>query len=474
MRAIGGASIGVVLIATLAVAGVALWAGPGETAPLSPAEALVEARRYAEALAVYEQLAARYPGDPTPYFRIAAIRRAQKLPARAVEAALLGLARDPQNAAGLALLGDLYADQGEWSLAAERYQASLAVNPAQPTVRVALGRVFIRQGQLGSAQAQMVLALNANSKCLAEAHYCLALLVAPDDATAARIHLAAAAADPAFADRARTFETTLAQTEIARQTGGDAYALTTWGAGYLQVNEPALAQPVLLHAVRIAPQYADAHAYLGHVMWLLGDARSALAELDTAIALDAGYAPAHHWRGLVLHSQGHYAEAIAAFQRAHSLQPADAAICADLGAAYEAQRDYLAAEEWLQKAIALAPTNGSLTLRLARFYVEHGLKPAGAGLLAASRATELLPQSAEAWELLGWVDFMNQEWKAARIALQHAVTLDRDRPSAHYRLGEVLRALGQEDEARREFQMALDLQPAGPWAERARQAIAGQ
>ena len=477
MRTVVVVSITVALAAALAVAGVVLWAGPGDLPPLSQAEALVEARRYSAALAVYEQLAARYPHDPGPYLRIAAIRRAQKLPARAIESVLLGLARDPQNAAGLYLLGSLYADQGNLTLAAEKLQASLAANPAQAGAHVALGRVFIRQGQLGPAQAQMALALGVdlsglpNLTGLPEAHFYLALLMAPHDVAAARTHLAAIATDPAFADRARTFEAALAQVETARQAGGDAYALTTLGAGYLQAGEPALAQPVLQHAVNIAPRYADAHAYLGNAAWLLGDAQAALVELNTAIALDASYAPAHHWRGLALHSMGRLDEAIAAFQHALALQPAavaGAAVCADLGAAYESQRDYPAAEEWLQKAVALAPDSGPLALRLAQFYVEHALKVRDEGRTAATRATELLPAAAEAWELLGWAHYLAGEPTAARSALERAVALDVDRPGAHYRLGVVLQALGQADEARREFQAAIDLQPEGPWAARAR------
>jgi len=470
VRALVVVSIAMVLVAVLAVAGVALSLGPGEMPPFSQAEALTQARRYGEALAVYEHLAARYPHDPRPLFCMGAIRRSQKLPQQATEATLLGLARDPQNAAGLYLLGSIYADQGYLTLAEEKLRASLAADPSSTDVHVALGRVLIRQGQLDAAQAQMAEALAANP-ALAEAHYTLGLLVAPGDIAAARSHLAIAAADPAFAERARVFAAALVQVATARQTG-DAYALTTLGAGYLQVSEPALAQPVLLHAVRLTPRYADAHAYLGHTWWLLGDARSALAELDTAIAQDAGYAPAHHWRGLVLYSQGWYDEAIAAFQRALTLQPTHAAVCADLGTAYDARRDYATAEEWFQKATQLAPTSGPLALRLARFYVEHGLKVRDAGRPAASQSTRLLPRNAEAWELLGWAQYLSEEPLAARSALDRAVALDIDRPSAHYRLGEVLRALGQEDEARREYQLTIDLAPAGPGAAQARQRMA--
>lgn len=473
MRVTVGASVAVVLVAALAMAGVGLLAGPGDVPPLSQAEALTQARRYGEALAVYEHLATRYPHNPQPYLRIGAIRQAQGLPVRAAEAVLLGLARDPQNAAGLHLLGNIYADQGERTLAAEKFRASLIADPAQANVRVALGHVLIAQGQLGAAQAQMAEALGADP-ARAEAHYYLALLVAPHDAAAARPHLTAAATDPAFVQRAADFKCALSQVETARQAGGDAYALTTLGAGYLQVGEPALALPVLQHAVRIAPKYADAHAYLGHAWWLLGALRSALAELDTAIAQDAKFAPAHHWRGLVLHSQGRYAEARAAFQQALALQPADAAVCADQAATYEAQRDYVNAEEWYQKATELAPDDCPLALRQARFYVEHAIKVRDAGRQAASRATELLPRDAEAWELLGWAQYLSEEPSAARRALERSVTLDVDRPSAHYRLGEVLRTMGREEKARCEYQLAIDLAPEGPWAAKARQAMAGQ
>ncbi|MBU0490380.1 MAG: tetratricopeptide repeat protein [Chloroflexi bacterium] len=454
----------------LTVAGAAVVPGPVDVPALSQAESLTQARRYGEALAIYEQLAARHRGDPRPYFRIGAIRQAQQLPIPAAEAVLLGLARDPGNAAGLALLGRIYAEQGQWAAAEAKYQASLTSDPAQTDARLALGRVLVRRGQLGAAQAQMAEALRQEPN-RDEAHYLLALLVAPHDAASARTHLAAIV-DPAWAGRARAFEAALVQAEAARSTG-DAYALTILGTGYLQVNEPALAQPVLQHAVRLAPQYADAHAYLGHTYWLLGDGRLALSELDTAIAQDSRFAPAHHWRGLVLASQGRDDEAIAALQQAHALQPDDAVTCADLATVYEAQRDYNVAAEWFQKAVArgLAPANGLVVLRQARFHVEHAFHWSDVGLAAAQQATELLPGSAEAWELLGWARFLGQDYSAARSALEHAIALDVDQPGAHYRLGETWRALGQTDAARLEYQMTIDLAPEGPWAAPARQAL---
>jgi tetratricopeptide (TPR) repeat protein len=91
---------------------------------------------------------------------------------------------------------------------------------------------------------------------------------------------------------------------------------------------------------------------------------------------------------------------------------------------------------------------------------------------AAQAAIELAPENAEAHETLGWAYHLAGRPAQAIEPLERALELA---PSAraHYRLGEVYRALGQWEAARTHYQAAVDLDWNGVIGERAREELAG-
>jgi tetratricopeptide (TPR) repeat protein len=99
----------------------------------------------------------------------------------------------------------------------------------------------------------------------------------------------------------------------------------------------------------------------------------------------------------------------------------------------------------------------------------HERRPAEAAALA-SRAVEMEPRHAPAWDTLGAALLEQGDADGARRALERGVAIGPHLPDLHYHLAEALEALGRTEAAARHARRSLELlegRPA-PWAERAR------
>ena len=108
-------------------------------------------------------------------------------------------------------------------------------------------------------------------------------------------------------------------------------------------------------ATSLRPDLGMARASLGFGLWMVGDWKNAVQELEQAIELNPGYAIGHMWRAWVLSSTGRAGEAVGSAQRALELDPVSRVISLVLGEVFLFATQMEEAIEQLQRTIDLAP-----------------------------------------------------------------------------------------------------------------------
>src|SRR5215831_8356154 len=142
-----------------------------------------------------------------------------------------------------------------------------------------------------------------------------------------------------------------------------------------------------------------------------------------------------------------------------------------MGLLSEAERNTPKAIEWYSKAVqtdwraaAVAENN------LAWIYAKQGSNLDVAVQLAES-ATAALPTQPEFYDTLGWVYYKKQVSTLAIRALRRAVDLDGNNPVHQYHLGMAYAAEGQDKDARKTLQRALQLGKDFEGADEARRVV---
>jgi len=164
------------------------------------------------------------------------------------------------------------------------------------------------------------------------------------------------------------------------------------------------------------------------LFWQRGEFDKATQELQTAIQNQPNYAEAHYTLGTVLKQQGKLPEAAAALREAIRLQPDFAGAHTTLAAVLRQLGDAPgAAEEAKAGAKIAASTNN---LQAATFSTNSGKRLMGAG-----------------------------DMNGAVAQFRSAINSEPNYAAAHYQLGLALSQQGHNDEAKKEFQKAAELDP---------------
>lgn len=137
-------------------------------------------------------------------------------------------------------------------------------------------------------------------------------------------------------------------------------------------TDPARAQDCFIHALQLAPDFAQAHANLGLLLSQRGADEAAEAAFRRALALRPDLAEAHLNFGGLLLKQKRFAEAESAYTSATRLAPQSPAAWSNLGALYLCTRHDEQAEACLRKAIALDASFAKAQFNLSHLLLRQG------------------------------------------------------------------------------------------------------
>jgi tetratricopeptide (TPR) repeat protein len=237
-------------------------------------------------------------------------------------------------------------------------------------------------------------------------------------------------------------------------------ASTNLGFALAEAGERTRALGAYQDALRLDPEYPNAHNYLGVLHAQMGDHSRAIASFEAAIALRPRFAEARNNLGLSLAAEKRIDEAIAAFEEAVRVAPEFPQARNNLAIAYMQRGRTTDAVREFDESARLQPGSADTRMNLAT------------SLVAAGRIGEALPQFAEAARLGGDPSRVHHAWGAALLEqgdtagaveqLTRALQANPRNPPALHDLGRALAAAGKLRESIDALQLAAQIAPGNP------------
>jgi tetratricopeptide (TPR) repeat protein len=233
---------------------------------------------------------------------------------------------------------------------------------------------------------------------------------------------------------------------------------------FLMEKQPDKAVGAANAQIAKAPTSSAFYDLLGTVLFLnKKDLKGAEGALNQAVELDKNNADAVVKLGQVQVAGGSAADAIATYQRALQDNPRQVTLDILLGELYEAQHDFTKAKAAYQKALELDSNNPLASNNLAYLLLENGGDVDEAVSLAQT-ARRGAPDSPGVADTLGWALYRKGYYQQSIDLFQEALRLATkgnrpDNPNLHYHLGLAYQKAGQPEQAKKELERVLQINP---------------
>jgi Flp pilus assembly protein TadD/class 3 adenylate cyclase len=213
-------------------------------------------------------------------------------------------------------------------------------------------------------------------------------------------------------------------------------------------------------ALWLRPDYPEAHANYGGLLAARGNRAGAEEHYREALRLRPEYVDAHHGLANLLAGLGRLDEAGAHYGNALRLRPEYAEAHNNYAVLLELRGDLLTAERHYRKALQLRPD-------YAEAFYNYALLLEARGAPAAAEecyreALRLRPEYPEAHNNLGVLLQLSGDLDGAEHHYLLALRQRPDDPEAHYNYGLLLRARSDFEGAERRFRIARELAPESP------------
>jgi tetratricopeptide (TPR) repeat protein len=238
-----------------------------------------------------------------------------------------------------------------------------------------------------------------------------------------------------------------------------AYCLAQVGQKLMLHDLWQLAEFALRGALDMNPDYADALAYHGLALHMIG--RQGLPELMAAVNADPEAMLPHVLIGMYYLETGQPENALRELEIAVELDATNPAILAQLGAALDAVGEVDQALFAYRSAAALVPDNPDFWLLLAQYALSREIEIETLALPAARNAVALKPRNAEGLAALGYGHYMLGNFTMSERLLDKSVRIDSSLALTQYRLGLLRLAQGNLARARAALELAMMLDPDG-------------
>jgi serine/threonine-protein kinase len=392
-------------------------------------------KSYASAAAVFSAAILARPNDGSAYCEIGHVQEAQDKLDEAIGSYRDAIHLSPEHAHAYLRLAGALKKQGNIGAAIVAYRDAIRFETNASEGYHRLGNVLVQQDNLAGAIAAFQNAIRVNPR-LAEAHRDLGM---------------------AFLRQHNAREAVLSHREAVRLSPRDAASHFYLGTALADLGKLDQAIAAYREAIRLKPEFAPAHNALGVGLDNQGKPQEAIAAFREAIRLDSRAADAHSNLGVTLNGQGKPDEALAKYRVAIRLQPDFAEAHYNIGVVLHRERKLNEALSAFREAIRLKPTDANARISLGAVLRDQG--KFGEAIRALREAIRLSPGDWVAHDNLGVVLCDQGRYEEAANACRKAIQLNPSGASGHYNLGRALQQQGERSEAIVAYREALRLKP---------------
>lgn len=381
---------------------------------------------------------------------------------------------NPKASRALVGLGDSLYRAGRYSEAQARFEAGAAADPDDLLAKVGVAKSKLslervqeantllkklREGQptspiVGYWYGRVQEALGARD--LAQAAYREVLKAAPADPNSADVYIASALL-------------------LNQQGRPDDAQKTLDSAKQLMPNVPGVWRALgdvaqsqgrykealghFQHAAELDPDDLGAKFRIGGALRRDGQFDEAIKAFDLVAAVDKEYPGLALERGLLYEASGHSEEALKQYEDALAKAPTDPDLMLRVGCGKVSAGRADQAEELLKKVLSQRPTSAETNHCLGRALLVQGTRLADA-LRNLERAVELDPNRAEYFLYVGWAANEAGNVPKAEKALAEALRLDQGLADAYWQRGVLRQRQGAVRDAIADLTKALALRPS--------------
>jgi len=230
-----------------------------------------------------------------------------------------------------------------------------------------------------------------------------------------------------------------------------------YGAAHVAIGELGKAEKGFESAVRIAPNFADAHSNMGNILKRRGKLDDAVAAYKRALAIKPDHAEAHFNMGVALKRLGDLEDAIACYQRALTANPDHAEAHYSMGNALMDRGRVDDAITSYQSALTRKPDHADAHYGIGNALMARG--QADDAVACYQRALVVRPDHAEAHFNMGLAFKRLEKLEDAIACYQRVLSIKPDHADAHCNMSNALMEQGRFDDAIASCQRALAVRP---------------
>jgi len=348
----------------------------------------------------------------------------------------------------LRALTQLNEAQGNFAVAQIYAQELVQKDQKDPSYRLLLGEVLLRQGAVKKAEEQLTTARNL-APADPEIHVAMGQLYAAEK----KIPEAQKEFDAAMGEAPASSFVVSHYADFLNGNGQQAKALSV-AQQFVTANENDPAGHLLLGSIQLADKnYAPARS-----------------EIERAIQLNPKLFEAYLELGQLFRDQGDDNDAAQAYEKGLTLQPRSAPVATAIGNIYLSEGNLDKASQKFQQALTDDPSMAIAANNLAWVYAEQG-KNLDVALGLAQKAKSLNPEAPSFSDTLAWVMYKKGDYSGAIPLLQDCVKKNPNSAQYRYHLGMTLLASGQKNKGKVELEAALHMKLDSADAQQARQAL---